>query len=627
MRVSCEACGAHYNLPDEKVRGRRAKVQCKRCQATIVVDGTSLVPAANDFEEDDETTQVMDANKIGQLAAATTAQHRESSQAPSKADLPPRDPERWTVNLSETEQYEMTTEQVVEGWLGGLVSDDAYVWKEGLDDWTPIADVAELVDLINAAIDEQDSRGAEKSPAPEVEPEPPTIAIAARVPAAVPGPSKVSIPQPTPLGNTVGSIGLSSSARAPQAKSPPTPAAPTFFPSIEETKPLALAGGSSGQKAAPRPPQAPRAPQTSAPEQPRRGPPPRDQIGERHENSVLFSLDALKRDSGNANRAGRYEDDLLTAAPTATANDFSFMPLIQVEAPVAPEAPAPAGAQRPQPQPKASIAPVVTAAAPAPVLYSETPPPRGGALKMFAAIVLGGAVLGGGYLAAQRYGLLNPVAQTNATPALEAQTPPTAAPTPSAEAEAVVAPSASTEAAPSASASAAPGAPVVQDQVTGARVDTQAPQPGRSETKPATDAPKTPQEDTGETGDTTKPGDPAKPGGEPEVTAPDTPEEKPEEKPAEASDAPPFNAEAAKEALRQAAANVGSCAAPDGPSGSGQVQVTFLPSGRVSSANVVSGPFGGTTVGGCVARTFRQGRVPAFSGAPVTVSKSFQIGN
>jgi hypothetical protein len=55
------------------------------------------------------------------------------------------------------------------------------------------------------------------------------------------------------------------------------------------------------------------------------------------------------------------------------------------------------------------------------------------------------------------------------------------------------------------------------------------------------------------------------------------------------------------------------------------VQVTFAPSGRVTSATVMGPPFAGTAVGGCVAGAFRRAKVPAFSGNPVTVSKSFAI--
>jgi hypothetical protein len=87
----------------------------------------------------------------------------------------------------------------------------------------------------------------------------------------------------------------------------------------------------------------------------------------------------------------------------------------------------------------------------------------------------------------------------------------------------------------------------------------------------------------------------------------------------------PFSVSAAQVALTQAAANAGSCAKPGGPTGTGKAQVTFAPSGRVTSANVATPPFAGTAVGGCVASVFRRARIPAFSGNPVTVSKSFSV--
>ncbi|HEX6274551.1 MAG TPA: hypothetical protein VFZ53_16020, partial [Polyangiaceae bacterium] len=87
----------------------------------------------------------------------------------------------------------------------------------------------------------------------------------------------------------------------------------------------------------------------------------------------------------------------------------------------------------------------------------------------------------------------------------------------------------------------------------------------------------------------------------------------------------PFSVSAAQVALTQAATNAGGCKKPDGPTGSGKVQVTFATSGRVTSATVAGPPFAGTPVGGCVAGVFRKAKVPAFAGNPVTVSKSFSI--
>jgi hypothetical protein len=98
-----------------------------------------------------------------------------------------------------------------------------------------------------------------------------------------------------------------------------------------------------------------------------------------------------------------------------------------------------------------------------------------------------------------------------------------------------------------------------------------------------------------------------------------------DEAPAEEAPKPPFDTGAAKAALAGAAGNAANCKKPDGPTGSGKVTVTFSPSGRATSANVTEGPFGGTPVGGCIAKLFRSAKVPAFSGDPVTVSKGFTI--
>jgi hypothetical protein len=91
-----------------------------------------------------------------------------------------------------------------------------------------------------------------------------------------------------------------------------------------------------------------------------------------------------------------------------------------------------------------------------------------------------------------------------------------------------------------------------------------------------------------------------------------------------ASKAPagPFNVEAAKTALNAAATKAGSCS---GTSGKGKVQLTFAPSGKVSSAALTDGPFAGTPAGKCALKHFKAARVPPFSGAAQTVAKSFKI--
>ncbi len=83
-----------------------------------------------------------------------------------------------------------------------------------------------------------------------------------------------------------------------------------------------------------------------------------------------------------------------------------------------------------------------------------------------------------------------------------------------------------------------------------------------------------------------------------------------------------FDPALAAMAINEAARRAASCRGPSDPEGQAMVMLKYAPSGRVTTATIESGPFAGTTVGGCIARAFRSARVPAFSGEPMTVRKT-----
>src|SRR5690606_6753020 len=202
MKVTCQSCGAQYNLPDDKIRGRKAKVRCKKCSERIVVDGTALLG----FDDEDEATRVM-----------STASFSESG------DL------LWTVNLSDDEQLDMTEAEVLDGWRQGRITDDAYVWREGMDEWMPILDAPALGDAIRAQDPQARAMTADASPAPT--PATASSPFAAPTPAtasspfAAPTPATASSPfaAPTPASNPF-------AAPQPAAAEVPTPAAPVYTP-------------------------------------------------------------------------------------------------------------------------------------------------------------------------------------------------------------------------------------------------------------------------------------------------------------------------------------------------------------------------------------------------------------
>ena len=86
-----------------------------------------------------------------------------------------------------------------------------------------------------------------------------------------------------------------------------------------------------------------------------------------------------------------------------------------------------------------------------------------------------------------------------------------------------------------------------------------------------------------------------------------------------------FSRSAASATLAASAAEAKKCKTADGPTGSTKVTVTFALSGHVIRAVLRGEPFAGTSVGACVAATFRSAKVPPFHGSPVSVTKSLTI--
>lgn len=86
----------------------------------------------------------------------------------------------------------------------------------------------------------------------------------------------------------------------------------------------------------------------------------------------------------------------------------------------------------------------------------------------------------------------------------------------------------------------------------------------------------------------------------------------------------PLNRSAAIAALSTASIRTATCRSSSGPSGAGRARVTFSPDGHVQGVSV-SSPFSGTPVGSCVARVFREARVPPYKGSAVTLSSDFSV--
>ena len=132
MKVTCQACSAQYTIADEKVKGRKVKIRCKACQTPIVVDGQNPVPQA--------------AGSGNSEPPPTLDPFAPESAIAADADV-------WNVNLSDTDSRTMTTAEVIEAFRSGVVTNDAFVWKDGMGDWIPIMDCVELAPLLSGPTD------------------------------------------------------------------------------------------------------------------------------------------------------------------------------------------------------------------------------------------------------------------------------------------------------------------------------------------------------------------------------------------------------------------------------------------------------------------------------------------
>jgi predicted Zn finger-like uncharacterized protein len=536
MKITCESCSAKYTIADDKVRGRKVKIRCKGCGTPIVVDGQASGPTNGEASAEGDSA-VVDAP---------------ASMAPEA---------EWSVNLSDTEQVSLSTSQIIEGYRAGRVTNDAFVWKDGMGDWVPLLECAELAPLLAPPppVDPAAAGPAEATPSASLPPETKSVRPAAR---AI-----------KPSGAAARATG-GTAARVTGGRAQGTH---DLFAGVERA-------GADEEEVA-----------TSAPVLPQPGSTKYEEkaTGARNENSVLFSLDALKAGfSGGKSEPAppktksepvrATEDPFGMGSAPAVAGLGGGNSLFSLAANQALlTAPAP-------PEPR-----VAPAAVPGSVGAPAPAPPQK-KLILFVGLAVGLLAVG----LALGVGLSGGKDEKSPAAALDDK---------SGEKTKEDAKSSETK----------PEEPKEEPK--------KDPPPKEEEPKPAEDTKK-----DGEVKDST-----AAPAEKSDTKAPEPPKtgpaltpskpKEPKEEPKPPADVQPFSKGAAVAALSAASSQAASCKKIGGPTGTGKVQVTFAPSGRVTTANVSGGPFAGTSVGGCVASVFRRAKVPPFSGTQITVSKSFTI--
>ena len=515
MKITCQACQAKYTIADEKVVGKIVKIRCKKCGASIVVNGNE--PSAGSSQPPPAGAAFDYAGEGGAGAG-------------------------WTVNVADGDQRTMTDAELVAAYRSGVVKDDTFCWKEGMADWLPIQEIPALL-----------------------------AACTSGGPVAAGAPATSRQSKPPARGDNGSPTGPASAALA--ARRAGRPAAADLFSGAaqaggeDEVMTSAPAGVPQAHVDAPKP-------------------------AARKDNNTLF---------------GMGPDKAAAAAPsmTATTEASGLIDIRQL------------GAQmRASTEEKKTsrvddimnlgggggfspslAAPVLSAPSlehyskPPPGMPSEGAPPGTARSKALVFLALGA----GTFFLVAAVGIAVVLVRGNGPSLGEDRERPSAS-------------------ASAAAASASPGASVAAAS-TGSASPTESPQGAAAPSAAA----------SGEAPTAASSNAPPKEAAPKETkqAAAAAPAKEPTAAPAPAS--AEFNMGEARARLAAVASGVQSCKRGD-TSGSGKVEIVFAPSGAVQSATLMGGsPFDGTPTGKCVEARFRQTRVPAFSGSPFSVSKSFSI--
>src|SRR5262249_2037812 len=116
MKITCQACQAKYTIADEKIQGKIAKIRCRKCGAIVLVDATT--------------------------AAA----------GKSEGPVSPTASDSWLVSVAEGDQRTMTLKEIAHAYESNVISEETYVWKDGMSDWQPLAEVPEVIAAARAAL-------------------------------------------------------------------------------------------------------------------------------------------------------------------------------------------------------------------------------------------------------------------------------------------------------------------------------------------------------------------------------------------------------------------------------------------------------------------------------------------
>jgi hypothetical protein len=655
--INCQACNRRYCLDQElferRVAGKISRFKCPSCGAASAIDALmeeSLQPLASSAEEREprlhESDFAAEQTEIAELTDDEVASLPPESLKPAARKPVPRprleskiDDELWVVSArEEVDDQEIFESSLIHQIAEGKMPPDAIVWREGMQDWLPLADVPDLAKHLPVA---DDKTGG-------------FLGTGIRATFGSNSGERKSAPPPLPpkkrsYGSAKKKSGGHKSGEARGTK--PVALSPGFLFSVDDTEsepPTPSAEQTKPVKGIPKPPlRGPRRAVTrdldfsdiaEEEEPPRSGTPGLSQLttetrGQRRESATTNPLFAgLGGDEEQVLGPPSIDISDLVGGMKSRARSRDHVPESERgqanEESRSKQSGAPSGApsdrlgkkrrksERPRSSKRPSTRPAVgesrsrsASTSRAGASASEAPPsgPRRAQQRWLnpARIMVLLVLAALAYLMFSRQ--MRQVDEPTQAPNAQAESP---EPAPPLEQEAEV--------------------PVV-DQPRGAESTEGEPADASEPTPEAVGAPRsTPraQQQPAAPARQTEPPSAVEPTAAPEQARPAAaPQAAPKPQPAPKSnqDAPPFDKSAAAAAMDAVVAQASGCRQEGDPTGTARVVVTFAPSGRVTSANLSGPPFAGTRTGGCIASTMRRAKVPPFSGDHVTVAKSVVI--
>jgi len=176
MHFSCESCRATLHIADEKVKGKRLVVRCKRCGNKINIADPALAASSPSLshaaqkaapaelkpvdpgdgkpgDSDTESTRAMESAVLEEALRASKADDAALSMegvAPVGRPQPaptPRDPPIWFAMIGGKQVGPVSRAEVALKTAQGAIGPRTYMWREGLGPWQRARDVSELASL------------------------------------------------------------------------------------------------------------------------------------------------------------------------------------------------------------------------------------------------------------------------------------------------------------------------------------------------------------------------------------------------------------------------------------------------------------------------------------------------